>query len=86
MDTPVTIDDLTGDFRKIAELIGIDAALLIITAFSGMTIYVPNLSHFQRKRRDDLIRQDRDGGTSIRKLARKYALTEVQIYTILGRS
>jgi Mor family transcriptional regulator len=79
------IDRLPGDVRKIAELCGLDTALLICREFGGTRPYIPKLDDLYREVRDAKIRADYDaGGVTVAMLARRYKLSERQIFNILG--
>ncbi|NLW36253.1 MAG: hypothetical protein GXY80_12385 [Syntrophorhabdus aromaticivorans] len=74
---------LTGDFKVVAELVGVEAALEISRTFGGLTLSIPKLSFIHREERDEEIRNAYDRGEPVRKLTLRYGLTVRQIYTIL---
>lgn len=78
------IEELTGDLRILAEIAGVRLALEIGQRFHGTPIRVWNVEKFVRRHRDRCIRRDADRGRSGVDLARKYRLTERQIWNILG--
>lgn len=75
------IDDLTGDLRLLAEIIGVDKALLVAQHFCGTPIRVGRAQKWIRRHRDRCIRLDSEHLTTIG-LARKYGLTDRQIHNI----
>jgi Mor family transcriptional regulator len=78
------IDQLPGDIRRIAEVVGVEAAVKIAQAFRGTFIYIHNLDDFIRQIRDKKIRSEYAGGGKVRTLAIKNRLTERQIRNILN--
>jgi Mor family transcriptional regulator len=84
------LDRLNGDFRRVAELIGLDNALRISAEFGGLWISVPKLDSLKREVRDRVIRETYDKAQKtqkthvVRSLAREHDLTARQIYNILG--
>jgi Mor family transcriptional regulator len=85
MDEKAALAHLSGDFRRIAELVGVENAFRISREFGGLIVFVPKLDHLQRLVRDAEIRNAYDRKTSVRDLARRYKLTMRQVYTILGK-
>jgi Mor family transcriptional regulator len=86
MDTPLSIKNLKGDLRQIAAVIGVEPAMRLSRAFGGNFMYISTLDSLNRKERDIRIRQDYDGGISIKVLSRKYSLTERTILRVLNRA
>ena len=78
------IEELTGDLRLLAELAGVKIALMIIQVVGGTILRLPKIDRFLRRQRDRCIRRDYDAGMSVTSLARKYKLSERQIWNILG--
>lgn len=79
------LDELTGDLRIVAEVVGVAKALELAQRFHGVPIRVWNAKKFIRRYRNRCLRRDYDrGGISGIKLAQKYRLTERQIWNILG--
>jgi Mor family transcriptional regulator len=80
------LEDLNGDMRTIAELIGIDNALKLAQRFDGTPVRIYGWKTWSRSWRDRCIRRDYDTGRySGIELARKYGLQERQIWNILGK-
>lgn len=79
----VTIDDLYGQQREIADIIGFEAYLKLSEHYGGMRpIYISKLSDLQRARRNREIISKFDGYNFIA-LAREYDLTEQTIREIV---
>jgi Mor family transcriptional regulator len=80
---------LNGDFRRVAEIVGVEKALRISQEFGGEYISIPKLDGLRRTARDASIRKDYDESPdksrAVRRLARKHNLTMAQIYNILGK-
>ena len=80
------LDELTGDMRQVAELVGIGNALILAQAFDGTSINLYGWKSMVRKWRDRCIRSDYDTGKwTVITLARKYHLSDRQVSNILGR-
>ncbi len=79
------IEELTGDLRLLAEIVGVAVALRIAQVFGGTPIRIYGVGKWLRRHRDRCIRRDYDQGdiTAI-ELGRKYKLGERQIWNILG--
>jgi Mor family transcriptional regulator len=77
------LDALSGDFKKVALLLGEELTLALCNQFGGLTINVPRLAGFHRNKRDDRIRAEFDSGKKVRRLATKYHLTSRRVYQIL---
>ncbi|MDP3012686.1 MAG: Mor transcription activator family protein [Candidatus Subteraquimicrobiales bacterium] len=79
------IDQLPGDLRRIAEVIGVKPTLDLAKAFRGTYLYVHNLDDILREIRNEEIREEYTAGkTKVNTLAIKHQLTERQIWNILG--
>jgi Mor family transcriptional regulator len=80
------LDKLPGDLRRVAELIGLPHAMLLVEHFGGGYIIVPKCDEIKKEIRDNEIRALYDaGGVTIRDLAYKYELTTRTINTVLGK-
>ena len=79
---------LNGDFKRLAEIVGVDNALMVSKEFGGLWISIPKLDDLRREERNAAIREAYDGAgektETVRFLARKHNLTALQIYNILG--
>jgi Mor family transcriptional regulator len=88
------IVELPGDLRHMAEIMApvigderltVRAVLLLSDEYRGGFVYFRGLDEFFRKIRNQLIRAEYDrGGVTGPQLARKYRLSDRQIWTILG--
>lgn len=79
----VTIEDLYGQQREIADIIGFEAYLKLSEHYGGMRpIYISKLSDLQRVRRNREILSKFDG-YNFTALAREYDLTEQTIREIV---
>lgn len=78
------IDQISGDLRLLAELVGVGMALRIAQAFGGTPIRIYGVQKWLRRHRDRCIRKDSDKGVSAVELGRKYKLSERHIWNILG--
>ena len=78
------IEQLPGDLRRIAEVIGIEPTLDLAKAFRGTYLYIHNLDDMLREIRNEDIRKSYSKGTKVTDLAIKHRLTERQIWNILG--
>ena len=81
------LSELSGDMLLVAELVGIERALLLAQVFDGTPIRLYNMRTWIRRHRDRCIRADYDSGSyTVIELARKYHLSDRQISNILGRA
>jgi len=78
---------LPGDLKRVAEIIGIDNALAMVSAFGGSYLIIPKCDGLVKEIRDNEIRSLYDSGEiTIRKLAWKFKLSDRQIQTILSKT
>ena len=85
-------EELPGDLALVAETIGVPNTLALVKVFRGTYIYCRNLDHLERRWRNRAIRAEADrriaDGELVSKLvpelARRYKLSEKQIWNILG--
>lgn len=78
----VQLDNLEEEQKTLAELIGMDAFRSLVRAFNGTSIYIPKIESLEKTVRDQLIKEEFDGG-NYRELALKYGLTETWIRNIV---
>lgn len=77
------IEELREEQQQIAEVIGVEAYLMLTKRFGGTSIYIAKAEEIlQRKSRDEKIRSEFNG-SNYSQLATKYGLTEVWIRTIV---
>lgn len=78
----VQIENLDEEQRTLAELIGLGAFKNLVRAFNGTSIYIPKIESLEKTVRDELIKEEFDGG-NYKELALKYGLTETWIRNIV---
>lgn len=80
------LDDLTGDLRLLADMVGVRNALEIAEFFGGTPAQFYNYRKFILRWRDQKIREEYDaGGVTVVELARRHDLSDRQVYNILGQ-
>lgn len=87
MNPEEIIEQLPGDIRRIAEVVGVEIALKIAKEFRGTYLYIHSLDDLLREIRNKRIREEYGKDRSPRKVSRlaiKNGLTERQIWNILG--
>lgn len=78
----ITIEDLSGQQREIADIIGFENYMKLVDAYGGMrAIYISKLSDLQKIQRNKEIISKFDG-YNFAELAREYDLTEQTIREI----
>lgn len=78
----VQLENLDEEQKVLAELIGLEAFKNLVRAFNGTSIYIPKVESLEKAVRDEMIREEFDGGNT-KELALKYGLTEVWIRNIV---
>lgn len=78
----VQIESLDEEQKILAELVGLDGFKNLVKAFNGTSIYIPKVESIEKAVRDELIRDEFDGG-NYKELALKYGLTETWIRNIV---
>lgn len=78
----ITLEDLDGDQRQMADLIGLDAYKALVRAYGGTTIYVPKASTLTITDRNDRIREEYNG-YNMAELAIKWDLSTSSIRDIV---
>lgn len=78
----VQIENLDEEQKALAELIGMEAFRNLVRAFNGTSIYIPKIESLEKTVRDELIKEEFDGG-NYKELALKYGLTETWIRNIV---
>ena len=74
---------LNYDMRAVASAVGLRAALDIMLALGGSTLYVPRPEELLRRLRDQRIRGEYAAGSRVKALCHKYGLTERTVYKVL---
>lgn len=79
----LTIDDLHGDTRDLAETIGMEAFLKLVEVYGGTgRLYIPQASILTIPIRNAQIREEYDD-TNLPKLCRKWGLSENSVRRIV---
>jgi len=78
----LTIQDFPDSMKTIAQFAGVDAALRIMDALGGTTVYIPHPQTVGRGARNENIRKEFTGYNR-KALALKYGLSETQVFNIL---
>lgn len=79
----MTLDDLTGNARDLAQTIGLEAFIRLVKIYGGSSnLYVPKAEELVKPIRDRLILQEFNGVNAGR-LARKWGLTDRYIREIV---
>jgi Mor family transcriptional regulator len=76
---------MNDDLLSVAKAAGMGAALDIMLALGGSTIYVPCVEDLQRRLRDLRIFREYEGGARVKDLCGRFGLTERTIYKILKK-
>ena len=71
----LTLDDLSGRDREMAESLGLEAFKQLVTKYGGSEPYIPKASSLVIPIRNELIRREFDGTNHV-ELAIKFNLTE----------
>ena len=78
----ITSNDLPGDFREIAQLIGLGPTMKLLKQFGGAQLYVPKHESVTRPVRNRAIAAEFDG-SNFKQLALKYKISIRQVYSVL---
>lgn len=78
----VQIENLDEEQKTLAELVGLEGFKNLVKAFNGTSIYIPKIESIEKAVRDEMIREEFDGG-NYKELALKYGLTETWIRNIV---
>lgn len=79
----ISFDDLVGDQRQLAELIGLDQYLRIVEIFGGSSIYIRKMDSLLHNERDRSIYSKFDG-YNFRELGIEFNLSERAIRSIVS--
>lgn len=77
----LTETDFPPQLRELVASIGIEAAVSLARVYGGCQFYVPKVDALLRKKRDQLVRRDKEQ-LGYKETARKYGLTEVWVRQI----
>lgn len=78
----LTVDDLQGQHREIAEAVGIEGMIRLSKTFGGNPVYIPEMPKLIRNKVYRMILEEYDG-TNIKDLAVKYGVCKSTVYNIL---
>lgn len=79
----IKIDDFSGDFREVANIIGIDACKLLINSFSGCQLYIPKLETVTKAKKYRQMYDDFDQFGDYKRVAVKHGLSESRTRQII---
>ena len=79
----ISLDQLSGDQRELAETVGLEAYRKLVEHFGGCQIYIPKLEMTLKKIRNIEIRNSFNG-SNYRELSKKYNLSEIMIRRIVS--
>lgn len=80
----LSIEDLPKAYQGVAEVIGVENAILLSEAFGGLPVYFPKLDSLIALKKRAYIRKNFTGNNH-RDLAKKTGYTERWIYDILEK-
>ncbi len=80
----IKLKDLQGDQRELAEIIGIEKYLELVTRYGGTTIYIAKKDKLLNAKRDLSIVK-KFNGYNYKSLANEYQLTERMVREIIAR-
>jgi Mor family transcriptional regulator len=83
IDTRTSIDQLHGDQRELADVIGIEAYKKLVSQYAGSILYIQKLDSVLKDIRDREIKEKFDGA-NYRNLAREYSLAESTVRDIVA--
>lgn len=76
-------DDLPQEFRRLADEIGLAAALELVRLHGGEGIYIPKIEKVTRQARNRAIRAEFDG-SNYRELAQRHKLSVVWVRQVVA--
>ena len=79
----IRMEDIPGEYRDIAELMGLATFLRLTALCGGQVLYIPKRESLERNARDRDIRARFNGG-NYRALATQFRLSERQIRKIIN--
>lgn len=82
----LTLEDLEGEQRQLAEIVGIEAYKRLVKVYGGSNdVYIAKESTITKKMRDEAINREFNG-YNIRNLRTKYGLSEASVRRILAEN
>ena len=88
MDKNITIDDINEQYQYIAELIGVDNFITLITELGGTSWYVPKLDGvLSEAMRRKILKEFKmiNGKSNKRELALKYGVSERTVSRLISK-
>lgn len=79
----LSLSAMNDDVKTIAGIVGVRAAIEIMQALGGGTIYVPGPEEVRRSLRDERIRREYASGARVRDLCRRYRISDRTVYRVL---
>ena len=79
----IQLDDLPEEFREVAKLIGLQAAISLVCGFAGCQLYVPKLESLTRQRTYRQMYDDFRTDGSYKRVAVKFGLSESRTRQII---
>ncbi len=83
MSDEIRIEDLSGEQRELAEIIGLSSYIELVKVYGGTTLYIAKYDKIRNIRRDRKIRAEFNGANH-KYLAIKYNLSDRAIREILA--
>jgi Mor family transcriptional regulator len=80
----IQMDDLPEEFRAVARLIGMPAALALVNGFAGCQLYVPKLETLTRQLKQRRMYDDFVENGNYKRVAVKYGLSESRTRQIVN--
>ena len=69
----LTLEQLDGDSRELAEVIGMDAFKKLVEVYGGSgSLYIPSFATLRAGLRNQKLVQDYQAGSKVKHLTRKY--------------
>lgn len=80
----IQLDDLPDEFRAVALLIGMPAALELVNGFAGCQLYVPKLETLTRQQKNRRMYDEFMESGNYKRVAVKYGLSESRTRQIVN--
>ena len=84
LDQDLVMRHTSGVVRELVELIGVEAALLVIWRYQGLQFYMPKFDRSLQELRDMRIHEEFNGA-NYAELARRYCMSERHIRHIVAQ-